>query len=149
MTDIFTKKKRSWLMSRVRGTNTSLEKIIFNHLRKNGIYFQRHYKKAPGSPDIALPRKRLCVFMDGDFWHGRRIKNTYRKLTPFWREKILTNVRRDEKNKRKLRKSGWKVLRIWESDLKKDPTKTLNKIIDFLSDKKITNRIGKNFKSSR
>lgn len=143
MADIFSSQKRSWIMSRVRGTNNALEKKIFNHLRKNGLYFQKHYKKAPGSPDIALPRKKLCVFIDGDFWHGRRIKNTYHKLTPFWREKILTNIKRDNRNKRKLRKSGWKVLRIWESDMEKKPTKNLNKIINFLNDEKMMNRGGK------
>lgn len=122
-------------MSRVRGTNTSLEKIIFNHLRKSGIYFQKHYRKVSGSPDIALPRKKYCVFIDGDFWHGRRIKSTYHKLTPFWREKIFTNIKRDNRNKRELRKMGWKVLRIWESDLKKNPSKTLGKVVAFLTDK--------------
>ena len=135
MTDIFSPQKRSWIMSRVRGKNTSLEKVIFNHLRKNGIYFQKHYRKVAGSPDIALPRKKICVFIDGDFWHGRRIKSTYHKLTPFWREKILTNIKRDNRNKRKLRKLGWKVLRIWESDLKKNPSKTLGKVVTFLADK--------------
>ena len=135
MADIFSPQKRSWIMSRVRGTNTSLEKRIFNHLRRNGIYFQKHYRKVAGSPDIALPTKKICVFIDGDFWHGRRIKSTYHKLTPFWREKIIANIKRDNRNKRKLRKSGWKVLRIWESDLKKNPSKTLGKVVAFLTDK--------------
>lgn len=122
-------------MSLVRGTNTALEKTVFNHLRKNGVYFQKHYRKVAGSPDIALPSKKICVFIDGDFWHGRRIKSTYHKLTPFWREKILINIKRDNRNKRILRKSGWKVLRIWESDLKKNPSETLGKVVAFLADK--------------
>lgn len=123
-------------MSRVKGKNNALEKKAFSHLRKNGLYFQKHYSKAPGSPDIALPRKKLCVFIDGDFWHGRRIESTYDRLAPFWREKILTNVKRDNRNKRKLRKTGWKILRVWESDLKRNPMKTLNKIVIFLRDEK-------------
>ena len=135
MADIFSPQKRSWIMSRVRGANTSLEKIIFNHLRRNRIYFQKHYRKVAGSPDIALPMKKICVFIDGDFWHGRRIKSTYHKLTPFWRDKILTNIKRDNRNKRKLRKLGWKILRIWESDLKKNPSETLSKVVAFLADK--------------
>jgi DNA mismatch endonuclease (patch repair protein) len=135
MTDIFSRQKRSWLMSRVRGKNTSVEKMVFKHLNRSGIYFQKHYKRALGSPDIAIPRMKLCVFIDGDFWHGRRIKQTYRKLTPFWRDKISTNIERDKRNKRELRKSGWKILRIWESDLKKNTEKTLGKVVDFLVDK--------------
>ncbi|RJP17116.1 MAG: very short patch repair endonuclease [Candidatus Abyssobacteria bacterium SURF_5] len=135
MVDIFSPQKRSWIMSRVRGTNTRSEKKVFSHLRKEGIYFQKHYRRAPGNPDVALPRKKLCVFIDGDFWHGRRIKETSDKLPPFWREKILTNIRRDIRNKRKLRKLGWKTMRVWESDLKKKPEKTLEKIVDFLSER--------------
>jgi DNA mismatch endonuclease (patch repair protein) len=77
----------------------------------------------------------MCVFVDGDFWHGRRIKATADNLTPFWRTKILDNVRRDKRNKNRLRRSGWKVLRIWESDLKKNPTKTFEKLHDFLKGK--------------
>jgi len=137
MADIFSKRKRSWLMSRVRGTNTALEKKIFSYLRKERIYFQKHYRKAPGSPDLALPKKKLCVFIDGDFWHGKRFKETSRKLTPFWRDKISTNIDRDIRNKRKLKKLGWRVLSVWESDLKKKPEKTLTKIAGFLTgDKK-------------
>ena len=122
-------------MSRVRGTNTSVEKKVFSYLKKKGVYFQRHYRKSPGSPDIAIPKRKLCVFIDGDFWHGRRIKRTYRKLTPFWKDKILTNIKRDKRNKRKLRRLGWKVMRVWESDLKKNTEKTLEKVVDFLADK--------------
>lgn len=136
MTDIFSPEKRSWVMSRVKGKNNALEKKVFSHLRKSGLYFQKHYTKAPGSPDIALPRKKLCVFIDGDFWHGRRIESTHDKLTPFWREKILTNIKRDNKNKRKLRKDGWKILRVWESDVKKNQTKFFDKISYFLIDEK-------------
>ena len=136
MPDIFSPSKRSWIMSRVRGTNTSAEKLVFSHLRRKRIYFQKHYRKVAGSPDIALPKKKYCVFIDGDFWHGRRIKSTYHKLTPFWKEKILANIKRDNRNKRELRKSGWKVLRIWESDLKKNPSRTLAKAVAFLTDKR-------------
>lgn len=122
-------------MSHVRGKNTSVEKIVFKYLNRKGIYFQKHYKRAPGSPDIAIPKKKLCVFIDGDFWHGRRIKQTYRKLTAFWKDKILTNIKRDKRNKHKLRILGWKVMRVWESDLKKNTEKTLEKVVDFLADK--------------
>lgn len=122
-------------MSRVRGRNTSVEKIVFKYLNRKGIYFQKHYKRVPGSPDIVIPKKKLCIFIDGDFWHGRRIKQTFRKLTPFWKNKILTNIERDKKNKRKLRRLGWKIMRVWESDLKKNSEKTLEKVVDFLINK--------------
>lgn len=73
MADIFSSEKRREVMSRIRGKNTKAELIVFRYLRKEGVYFQKHYKRAPGSPDIALPRKKRAVFIDGDFWHGKTI----------------------------------------------------------------------------
>ena len=62
--DVFTKKKRSEIMSKIRSKNTIIEKIAFSELRKAGIYFQKHYKKIAGNPDIALPRKKMAIFVD-------------------------------------------------------------------------------------
>ena len=72
MADVFSKKKRSEIMSKIRSEETQIEQIVYRYLRKQGVYFQKHYKKAPGSPDIALPKKKIAVFIDGDFWHGWR-----------------------------------------------------------------------------
>lgn len=120
-------------MSRIRSSNTSIEKEVFKYLRANKIYFQKHYKNAVGHPDIALPRKKRAIFIDGDFWHGWRFnKNANRLPKVYWREKIQKNIERDRRNTRLLKKAGWNVLRIWEHQLKKDPQKTLNKIIDFI-----------------
>ena len=57
-------------MSKIRSKNTKLEVLVFRELRKRGVYFQKHYERVVGKPDIALPRKRKAVFLDGDFWHG-------------------------------------------------------------------------------
>lgn len=133
MADVFTKAKRSEIMSRIRSKNTAIENRIFSYLRKNGIYFQKHYKKAPGNPDIALPRKKKAVFVDGDFWHGWRFNERKNKLPKvYWREKIEKNIARDKKNMRKLKNEGWSILRIWEHQLKKDKIHYLEKIRDFL-----------------
>lgn len=117
--DIFTKQKRSDVMSKIRGKNTKPELLVFRYLRSEGIYFQKHYKRAAGSPDVALPRKKIAVFVDGDFWHGRTFKARRERLPEFWQKKIERNMKRDRKNRRILKKNGWKVLRIWESDLMK------------------------------
>ncbi len=133
--DVFDKEKRSEIMSHIKSKNTKAEMLVFKELRRRGIYFQKHYKKAPGSPDIALPRKKIAVFIDGDFWHGYRFSR-YRDRLPkeYWREKIENNIRRDKKNKRILRKCGWKVMRVWEHELKKSIfDKTVKQIIEFLS----------------
>ncbi len=120
-------------MSKIRGKNTKVEVLVFRELRKRGVYFQKHYRKAPGSPDIALPRKKIAVFIDGDFWHGYDYSRRKKRLPKvYWRAKIEANIARDIKNRRKLRRMGWKVLRVWEHHIIKQKTKTIDKIISFL-----------------
>lgn len=117
MADIFSKSKRKEIMSKIRATNTCAEKIVYGYLRKEGVYFQKHYKGVEGTPDIALPRKKKAVFIDGDFWHGR-----YTEKVPqatFWRMKIASNIRRDQKVNAILVEKGWRYIRIWESDIKR------------------------------
>ncbi len=82
--DKFSKAKRSEIMSRVKGKNTSIEKLVFSHLRKRGVHHQRHYKNAPGSPDVALPSKMRAVFIEGGFWHGWHYEALKPRLKPYW-----------------------------------------------------------------
>lgn len=133
MADMFTKEKRSEIMSLIRAKNTGIEKKAFAYLRKNKIYFQHHYSKAPGKPDIALPKKKIAVFVDGDFWHGYKFAKWRRRIPKeYWREKIASNIARDAKNRRTLKRQGWRVLRVWGHELAKKPDKTLSKIAEFL-----------------
>lgn len=134
MNDIFTKKQRSEIMSRIRGKDTKLELLVCRYLRREGIYFQKHYRRAPGSPDVALPRKKRAVIIDGDFWHGWKYGSAKGRLKPFWREKIERNIKRDRKNRRLLREQGWNIIRVWEHELNtiSKREKTLPKIRDFL-----------------
>lgn len=120
-------------MSRIRSQNTSLEASVFAYLRHERVYFQKHYKKAPGCPDIALPAKKRAVFIDGDFWHGWRFVQRKRSLPAvYWRSKIESNIRRDKLRRAKLRRMGWRVLRVWEHQLRKERLKTLQRIRLFL-----------------
>lgn len=131
--DVFTKKKRSEIMSNIRSKNTGIEKAVFKELRKRKIYFQKHYKKILGNPDIALPKKKIAIFIDGDFWHGYQFeKNKKRLPKKYWAKKIEDNIKRDKSNRSKLKRKGWKVLRIWEHEIKKNPEKSLEKIIKIL-----------------
>lgn len=108
-------------MSKIRSKNTKAEVLVFKELRKRGIYFQKHYKRAPGSPDIALPRKKIAIFIDGDFWHGYRFSREKSRLPKkYWRAKIEGNIKRDKKNRLLLRKAGWKVLRVWEHEVEEN-----------------------------
>lgn len=121
-------------MSHIRSTDTSLEKRVFRYLRKEKVHFQPYYKKAPGKPDIALPRKKKAVFIDGDFWHGWKFGETGKRLPArYWRRKILKNMERDRKNRAKLRREGWRVLRVWEHELNRNERKALEKIRAFLT----------------
>lgn len=124
-------------MSKIRSENTKVERLVFHELRKRGIYFQRHYKKAKGKPDIALPKKKKAVFIDGDFWHGRNFSKQRKRLPKkYWLAKIENNIKKDRKNRATLRKGGWKVLRVWEKEIIKNPEKAMKKIINFLLENK-------------
>lgn len=132
--DVFTKKKRSEIMSKIRSKNTAIEKTVFRELGKRGIYFQRHYNKVAGNPDIALPRKKTAIFIDGDFWHGYNFsKNKKRLPKKYWIAKIEGNIKRDKINRAKLRKEGWKVLKIWEHEIEKNLGKAMEKILSYLN----------------
>lgn len=137
MSDVFDSAKRSEVMSRIRSKNTKPELIVFSYLRKQKVYFQRHYKKAPGSPDVALVRKKRAVFIDGDFWHGRTLEALVLRRgseDDYWVKKIRRNVERDKANRQKLTDSGWKILVIWDSDIRRKRTQAevLQLIYDFL-----------------
>ena len=136
MADFLEKEKRSEIMSRIRSKETKAELVAFSYLRKENIYFQKHYKRAPGNPDIALPRKKRVVFIDGDFWHGREYRKTIARLPEgYWKEKIKRNHKRDLLYNKELNESGWSFLRVWESDINRKRTRDaeLQKIKDFLT----------------
>jgi DNA mismatch endonuclease (patch repair protein) len=123
MADIFSKEKRSEVMSLIKGKNTGPEREVFRFLRKEKIYFQKHYKRVPGSPDIALPRKKRAIFIDGGFWHGHDFEKRRVKLLQseqyYWIEKIEKNMARDLRQREALRAAGWSILEVWEHDIKK------------------------------
>ena len=121
-------------MSRIRSKNTQPELLVFRELRRRKIYFYKHYSKIPGKPDIALPRKKMAVFIDGDFWHGYRFAKQKKRLPKkYWLEKIKSNINRDRRIRNRLKKSGWKILKIWSHELKKP--QGVNKVFDFLTAK--------------
>jgi len=123
-------------MSKIRSQNTKVENLVFRELRKRKVYFQKHYKKAIGNPDIALPSKRKAIFIDGDFWHGYQFLKLKQRLPrKYWLAKIERNTKRDKSYRTKLKNEGWKVLRIWEHELLEKPDKTMDKIVAFLSEK--------------
>lgn len=133
MTDHLTPDQRSRAMKRVKLRNGSLERIIQKELQKRKLNFKRHIKNLPGSPDIVFQNKKIAIFVDGDFWHGWRFPVWEHKLTSFWRKKISTNRKRDQRNFRKLRSLGWCVVRIWQHQLIKDKEQSIKRILQAVS----------------
>ena len=137
MSDVFSSEKRHEVMSLIKSKNSKAELIVFRYLRNQGVYHQKHYKRVIGTPDIALPRKKKAVFVDGDFWHGRGIEKlmTKRGVDDFWTLKILRNIERDKITHEALLDLGWEILNVWESDLNRKRTRetTLTTIKEFLT----------------
>jgi DNA mismatch endonuclease (patch repair protein) len=116
-------------MSRVKSTDNPLERKVRSALHKRGFRFRTHVRSLPGRPDIALPKYRTAVFVDGDFWHGFNFPKWRHKLAPFWQTKIATNRARDIRNFRKLRRRKWFVVRIWQHQLEADFERSIDRIV--------------------
>ncbi|MBZ5647223.1 MAG: very short patch repair endonuclease [Acidobacteriia bacterium] len=117
MPDNLTKAQRSHCMSRVRTAETDIENAVASVVRGLKLRFRRNDSRLPGKPDIVVPAHRLAIFVDGDFWHGYRFPQWCHKVSPFWRTKIARNRRRDQRNFAKLRRLGWRPVRIWQHDI--------------------------------
>jgi DNA mismatch endonuclease (patch repair protein) len=126
--DRLTPEQRSFLMSKVRQKGTDIELLVARELKLRGFRFRKNVRDLAGSPDLVFPKQKLAVFIDGDFWHGYRYPSWRRRVKRFWREKIEANRRRDRRNFRRLRRSGWRVLRIWQHEIKNDITECLKRI---------------------
>jgi DNA mismatch endonuclease, patch repair protein len=120
MADNLTPEQRSYCMSRVRGRDTGLERLVREKLHRRGFRFRKHVKELPGRPDIVFPTERVAVFIDGDFWHGYRLPAWEKGLSEFWSRKIWGNRERDRKNFKKLRAAGWRVVRLWQHEIEAD-----------------------------
>src|SRR4051794_41747802 len=121
MADVFTPQKRSEIMSRISGKDTAPEIRVRRLLHAFGFRFRLHRSDLPGKPDIVLPRHRKIVLIHGCFWHGH--PSCPRAALPttntvFWERKIGGNMKRDRKVRRELRSLGWKVLVLWQCQLK-------------------------------
>ena len=119
MSDVFTKSKRSEVMSRIRGQgNKDTELVLAKLFRRNKITGWRRNQKIFGKPDFVFPKLKLAVFVDGCFWHGCPKHGTQPKGDhAFWKNKFASNKTRDLLVTRTLRRAGWRVLRIWEHTL--------------------------------
>lgn len=121
--DVHSKEIRSFNMSRIRGKNTKPEEVVAKYLFSQGFRYRRNVRNLPGTPDIVMKKYKTVIFVSGCFWHAHEgckyfvLPDNNKK---FWEEKLFRNRERDFEKKIQLEKLGWKVITIWECELKKD-----------------------------
>lgn len=132
--DVHNKETRSYNMSRIKGRKTKPEEIVAKYLFSQGFRYRRNVKKLPGTPDIVLKKYKTVIFVNGCFWHmheGCKYFVWPKDNSEFWKNKLLTNKERDEKEKKEIEELGWKVIVVWECQLKKaERERTLNWLVE-------------------
>lgn len=130
MTDRISKEMRSRIMSKIRRKDTGPEIMLKKAIRGLGFSYQ---PKMRIRADFVNRKSRVLVFVDGDFWHGYSWK-IQGKAPPkgFWQDKILRNIERDKRQTRQLKKDGWKVIRVWEHQIKQELDSCVSRIKDCL-----------------
>lgn len=126
---------RSENMSRIKGKDTSIEIRLRKALWAKGIRYRVNCKDVPGKPDICFKGKKLAVFCDSEYWHGKYLmegKYIPKTNTEFWVNKIQSNIDRDKHVNKELEDRGWTVLRFWGEEIDKELEKCVLKIIEFL-----------------
>lgn len=121
MTDVMTPEERSRCMAAIKGRNTKPELMARRFLFAKGLRYRVNNSKLPGSPDIVFRKYKTAVFIDGCFWHGHKDCRYFRlpkTNIDFWRHKINLNIARDYRNDVELRLLGWRVIRVWECNLR-------------------------------
>jgi len=136
MADVLKPDQRSRCMSAIRDRDTAPELLLRRLLHSLGYRYRIHYSRLPGKPDVVFPKRRRAIFVHGCFWHrhnckaGRSSPSTRRA---FWTKKLQANRKRDRRQMLELRRLGWKVLTVWQCQLKKAKAEnTLFRVINFL-----------------
>ncbi len=117
--DIWSKKKRSVVMANIRSQDTKPEWIVRRYLFSRGYRYRKNVKGLPGTPDIVLPKYGIVIFIHGCFWHGHEVDGHIpHSNREFWQKKIERNKQRDARDKEALKQMGWRVMTVWECQLK-------------------------------
>lgn len=123
MADVHSPEKRSYNMSRIRCKDTKPEELVRKYLFSQGFRYRKNDTRLPGKPDIVLPKYKTVIFVNGCFWHGHEGCKYFvwpKNNAEFWKEKIGKNIVCDRTNHQLLRAQGWKIIDVWECQLKKD-----------------------------
>lgn len=125
------------MMAAVRNKDSRAELALRRELHRRGARYRLHAPDVAGRPDLVVRKARLAVFVDGDFWHGNSwrlrglpsLEAQFPTRTEWWTAKIRRNMERDEEVTRQLRTDGWRVIRLWESDVLRDPAAAAETVI--------------------
>lgn len=126
---------RSENMRRIKSKDTTIETILRKELWKRGLRYQKNVENIYGKPDIVFKGKKVAVFADSEFWHGKQLlegKYIPKTNREFWVKKLTRNIERDKEVNKQLKKDGWIVLRFWENDIRKnvsDCADTIEKVL--------------------
>jgi len=120
MADTFSENERTRIMSAVKSADTKPELIVRKFLFSNGLRFRKSVPNLPGKPDIVLPKYKTIVLIHGCFWHGHGVcgKTIPASNREYWTSKISRNIQRDKQNEQALLSLGWRVITLWECQLK-------------------------------
>ncbi|MNZ90184.1 Very short patch repair protein [compost metagenome] len=132
--DRLTPEHRSWLMSRVGSKDTKPELVVRRLVFAMGYRYRLHSKHLPGSPDLVFPGRKKVIFVNGCFWHGHlgcRYGRLPKSRVEFWQAKIDRNRERDRENIASLEADGWRVLTVWQCELK-DIETLANRLNEFI-----------------
>lgn len=132
----YTTKKRSKIMSKIRGKNTKPELLFRKALWKKGIRYRLDSKKLPGKPDVSIKKYKLAIFIDGEFWHGynwSERKKTIKSNRNFWIPKIERNMQRDREVNIQLEELGYTIFRFWTNEIKNNLNKCINDVLVYIN----------------
>jgi DNA mismatch endonuclease (patch repair protein) len=121
MADVHDRITRSYNMSRIKGKNTKPEMLVRKFLFANGFRYRLHDARLPGKPDLVLAKYKTVIFINGCFWHGHKGCKYFvvpKTRTEWWLNKIKGNIQNDLKKRTQLEESGWRVITVWECELK-------------------------------
>jgi len=118
-------------MLAVKSKGSKIEKLLGKELWANNFRYRKHYVNLPGKPDFVLIKYKIAIFCDSDFWHGynwNERKYDHKSNIDFWHKKIEQNIERDKRVNLELKNMGWKVIRIWEHEIKSNLERCLQRI---------------------
>ena len=133
MADTISKEKRSEVMSKIRSKDTKIEIQVRHWLHHHSIRYRKHRKDIIGTPDIAIKKYKIAIFVHGCFWHGHedcKIQHIPKTRADYWQKKIINNKIRDQKKLEELGNNGWSVFIVWECQINKHFDETMNALLE-------------------